>query len=110
MSHLIEFKLSDGETVLVEGMDEKQTSSGRNLVSRGGQNAEHITQAEKTLQEAMQTARSAAESVLDTFKEMNTPDEIQLQFGVKLAAQAGVIIASANSEVNFQVTLKWNKA
>ncbi|NOX43566.1 MAG: hypothetical protein GXP19_07530 [Gammaproteobacteria bacterium] len=51
--------------------------------------------------------KSAAQLVLDSLKELSTPSEIALEFGLKFSSKAGVIIASANSEVNFKVSIKW---
>ena len=45
--------------------------------------------------------------VLQAFREMNTPDEIGLDFGIKFSAQAGAIFASVDSEATFKVSLKW---
>jgi len=52
--------------------------------------------------------KPAAEAVLNAFREMNTPDEIALEFGLKFTAKAGaVFVASAGSEATFKVALKW---
>lgn len=110
MNSLIQFELEDGSTLLIEGVDDKnkEDSDDRSYVSNSAEEAP-ITEAEKSLNSSIEIAKSAAEQILKSFKEMNSPDEIQLQFGVKMAAKAGVIIASANTEANFQVSLKWEK-
>ena len=35
------------------------------------------------------------------------PSEAQVEVGFKFSAKAGVILASADSEATFKVTLKW---
>jgi hypothetical protein len=35
------------------------------------------------------------------------PDKVQLEFGVKLTAEAGVVIAKAATEANFKLSLEW---
>ncbi len=35
------------------------------------------------------------------------PDEIEMEFGFSLNAVAGVVIASASTEANYKVTLRW---
>lgn len=105
MSELIEFKLDDGTVVMFEGLQDAR--SGPQRVTRGGE--VEPAKAEKTLNQAIHTAKIAAELVLNSFKEMNAPDEINLEFGVKLAVKAGVVIASADSEATFKVALKWKK-
>jgi Trypsin-co-occurring domain 1 len=38
---------------------------------------------------------------------VNEPEEIEMEFGFSLSAGAGVIIASASTEANYRVTLRW---
>ena len=109
MSSLIEFKLDDGSTLLVEGVDDSINKDNYDRSYVSNPEEAPVTEAEKSLHKSIDIAKSAAEQILKSFKEMNSPDEIQLQFGVKMAAKAGVIIASANTEANFQVSLKWEK-
>ncbi len=106
MKELVEFTLEDGSALVVEGINDLSRDR-RKLVSASGEN--EITRAEKTLKDAIDIAKSAAESVLTSFKEMNSPNEINLEFGIKLAAKTGIIIASADTEANFRVSLKWKK-
>ena len=35
------------------------------------------------------------------------PDEVEVEFGVKLSADSNVIIARAGGEANFRIALKW---
>jgi hypothetical protein len=101
-TQLIEFKLEDDTVLTVEGIRE---DGDRNMVARPG----GAERAEKSFADALITAKKAADLVLTSFKEMNSPDEIDLEFGIKFSAKAGVIIASADSEASFKVNLKWKK-
>ena len=38
------------------------------------------------------------------------PNEFEVEFGVKFAADAGIIISSVSSEASIKVTLKWVKS
>ncbi|MDM8517898.1 CU044_2847 family protein [Desulfobacterales bacterium HSG16] len=100
---LIEFELEDGTPVYIEVEDPK-AGQGTQLVSRGGKG---IEKSENKFTEAVKKIKPAAEAVLDTFRDMNTPDEIGLEFGLKFNAKAGAIIASVDSEATFKVSLKW---
>ena len=51
--------------------------------------------------------KPVAKALFGAFEEFNNPQEIQLEFGVKFSAKAGVIFASADSEATFKVSLKW---
>ncbi len=97
---IIEFEM-DGEPVYVEV---EPSGSGVRRVSRGGDGA---AKAEKRFQDAIARIRPAADALLTSFKEMNTPDEIGLDFGIKFNAKAGAVFASVDSEATFKVSLKW---
>jgi hypothetical protein len=101
MRQLIQFALEDGSPVYME-VDAVEEDS--QLV---GQVEEDIIQAKQSFKEALAHVKPAAETVLNTFREMNAPDEINLEFGLKLSGAVGAIFASAKSEANFRVLLKW---
>jgi hypothetical protein len=103
MKKLIEFEL-DGQPVYVE--TEISGQQGIDLVSRGGD--DEPEKADFRFTDAVARIKPAAEAVLNAFREMNTPDEIALEFGLKFTAKAGaVFVASAGSEATFKVALKW---
>lgn len=102
MKNLIEFEI-DGNPVYVE-VEESEVPEGMRRVSRGG---EGLLKAEDRFNDAISRIRPAADALLNTFREMNTPDEIGLDFGIKFNARAGAIFASVDSEATFKVSLKW---
>ncbi|WP_339133975.1 MAG: CU044_2847 family protein [Candidatus Electrothrix sp. GW3-4] len=103
MKELIAFEM-DGQPVYVEAEVSEKEKMQR--VSRSGKT--EPVQAESRFTEAVERIKPAAEVVLKAFREMNTPDEIGLEFGLKFNAKAGVVFASTDSEATFKVTLKWN--
>jgi hypothetical protein len=102
MKKLIEFDLN-GQSVYVE--TEIIEAEGMRRVNLGGDDGPE--KAESRFVEAVARIKPAAEVVLNTFREMDTPDEISLEFGLKFAAKAGMVFASADSEATFKVSLKW---
>ena len=59
--------------------------------------------------EALSYVKPAADVVLEALKEVNMPDEITMDFGIKLNTKFGVaIFASAGSEATFRVSMKWS--
>lgn len=76
-------------------------------VGRGGRT---VARAERTLGQMLDTVRPVAESFVGRFSDMaQAPDEITLEFGVSLSAEADVVIASTATAANFSVTLTWNR-
>ena len=67
---LIEFDLEDGTSVYVEVEDPK-AGQGTRLVSSKGEKG--IEKSENKFTEAVKKIKPAAEAVLNTFRDMNTP-------------------------------------
>lgn len=106
MKRLIEFPLEDGTSILVE-VDEPETESGIVKASRGG---DAIAKAHQTFEAAMDKVKPAASAIIAKLRSLHdAPDEVEVQFGLKLSADSGAFIASAGFEANYTVTLKWKK-
>ena len=99
---IVQYKLKDGTPINIEVIDE---NSEFQRVSRSGTN--DVIEATNSFEEALGYIAPAAQSVVDTFKELNTPQEIGLEFNLKFTAKAGVVIASVGTEASFKVSLKW---
>ncbi len=105
MKRLIEFPLENGECMLVE-VDEPE-QGGLVQASRSG---EVIARAQQTLEDALERVKPAAQSVIEKLRKLNdSPDEVQVSFGLKLSAEAGAVLAAGGIEANYNVTLKWVK-
>ncbi|MFE7431170.1 CU044_2847 family protein [Streptomyces sp. NPDC057545] len=78
-------------------------------VGRGGRS---IARAERSFGQMLDdTVRPVAESFVGRFRGLaNAPDEITLEFGVSLSAEADVVIASTATAANFSVSLTWNRS
>ncbi|MEV5984908.1 CU044_2847 family protein [Streptomyces sp. NPDC052051] len=77
-------------------------------VGRGGRSA---ARASRTFGEMLDTVRPVAESFVGKLGGLvNAPDEITLEFGVSLSAEADVVIASTATEANFSVSLTWHRS
>jgi hypothetical protein len=102
MDGLMEFKTEDGAMVVVESVDDE---SGARLVSRGDGPA----RAARTFEGALDGVRAAAESALRVFRDGSLrPDSVELEFGVKLSAEAGAVIAKGSTEGHLVVKLSWS--
>jgi hypothetical protein len=100
---LVEFKLEDGSPVYVE-VEEVVTGGQKVAVNPQG-----IDQAQVHFLDAIKRIKPAAEAVLGVFQGANGPNEVDLEFGIKLTAKAGAIFTSLEGDATFKVTLKWKK-
>ncbi len=105
MKHFVEFKLDDGTPIVFE-VDEPEVGGTMRAGRRPG---EIVEEAKETFEQALTKIRPATERVITTLRGLSQkPDEIEMEFGFNLSATAGVVIASASTEANYKVTLKWN--
>ncbi|GGV87935.1 hypothetical protein GCM10010294_70270 [Streptomyces griseoloalbus] len=111
MAETTEFTASDGTVVRVEvdGPAPPYGADAHEPVRRRGR-PETAQTAAGTLREAVDRIRPAARDVLDSLRAMpQAPDRVTLEFGVKLAADAGVVLARASSEAHFKVLMEWER-
>jgi hypothetical protein len=107
MAELAQFPLNGGGVLVVE-VDPADSAS---RLTRGSAPEAAMATASATFESALQTVRCAAEGILHQLRSLaEPPDEVAVEFGVKMNAQAGAIIAKASTEANFKINLTWKKA
>jgi hypothetical protein len=105
MKRLIEFPLEDGTTIMVEA--EVPEEPGMAPAARGESG---VQRAQKTFEEALDRIRPAAQVLIQKLRALSDPpDQIQVEFGLSLNAQAGAFIAAASTEAHYKVTLTWRR-
>jgi hypothetical protein len=102
MDGLVEFRTKDGTPVVVETAEDE---SGSRLVAR----ADGTVQAARTFEGSLEGVRAAAASALRVFRDVTlNPDTVEIEFGVKLTAEAGALIAKSAVEGHLVVKLSWS--
>jgi hypothetical protein len=101
---LIEFSLKDGHRFLVEVEEPESTSVERISLPSGRM----VAEAQQNFEDAIDKIKPVIASITNKFKELS-PEEMEIKFGIKLSADAGVILTSVGGEVNFEITVKWAK-
>lgn len=101
MNELVRWQTEHG-TLVVEA-DEREP--GFASVPRGDG---VFADAKERFEDALQNVRDAAQSALATLRAGELkPDTLELEFGVKLNAAAGAVIAKTSAEGHFKVTMTW---
>ncbi|RMH74545.1 MAG: hypothetical protein D6681_23015 [Calditrichaeota bacterium] len=104
MKRLVEFPLESGGTILVE-VDVPE-EPGMVPAGRG----EVMQRAQQTIETAMEKIRPVAQAIIDKLRALHDPpDQVQVELGLKMSAEAGAIIAASSVEANFKVTLTWKR-
>jgi hypothetical protein len=102
MKELVQFHLEDGGTVDVEVDDQ---DPGFDRVSRID---DAMVKAATSFDAALDRVCSAAQIALEKLRGAE-PDELQVEFGIRLNAHAGAVIAATEAEGHLRVTLTWKK-
>ena len=100
---LLRFPLDGGGEVTVEARADEAGMVG---ASRGDG---AIATGTSTFNRALDGVRDAADAALRSFSTLaQRPDEVQIQFGVRLTAEAGAVITKTGVEGHLQVTVTWS--
>lgn len=103
MTPLTRVPLEGGGWVLVEvsaGASEGPVKAGRV--------GDAIHELPETLQGALEPVAKAAHAILDQLRKAH-PDNITVEFGVDLAAEAGAVITKSQAGCHLKVSLSWVK-
>lgn len=104
MPHLIEFPLEGGGSVVVEVTEPVE---GMIPAATPG---EVVAKADQTFEAALDRVRPAAQAILRKLRSLEEPpDQVQVEFSIKMNLKAGAVVASAGAEANYKVTLTWKQ-
>jgi hypothetical protein len=106
MKRLIEFPLEGGGSIWIE-VEEPDPPGG---VVHAARPADMLARASQTFEEALDKIKPAASVLVAKLHGLSDPpDEMAVQFGLKLNAEAGAVVAAAGAEANYTVTLTWKR-
>lgn len=105
MAQLIEFAADGDQSIYVQVED-----SVTGPVTRGIGSQSIATRASQTFEDAISRVRPAAEAIVAQLRGLAAaPDEVGVEFGLALSAEAGAFIAVASTAANFKVSLTWRR-
>lgn len=97
---------SDGEPIVLS-LNENEVEVG-GLIKIGAET--ELEKAEKTLSNSLDSIKDVINSLDRKLKESNNyPDEVKVDFGIKVAVETGAIIAKASGEGHINLSLTWKK-
>jgi hypothetical protein len=103
VKRLISFPLEAGGNVVIEVED-----GGGAAVTRGLRPGELVETAGNSFEAALEAIKPAAVAVARKFRNFaDAPEDVEVEFGLKFAGQAGAFIASASTEAQFRVKMVW---
>jgi hypothetical protein len=107
VKRLVEFSLDQGGSVLVEVDEPPGAPVMRGL---GKDRSSVVEEAGQTFEDATAAVTPAARSLIARLRAIDDPpDEVGIEFGVRLSAQTGAFIASVAADANFKVSMTWRR-
>jgi hypothetical protein len=101
-TELVQFTLPDGSTVLAE-VDDREPG-----IQRASRLDDFIVQAKQSLGDSMDHIRAMAVVTLAKLQDLpRQPEGIEVEFGVRLNAEAGAVIAKTQAEGHLKIKLTW---
>ena len=106
MQSLTKFELDKGGSILIEAVG----SNEQHGVVRANKTGDLIATSKVKFEEAISQIKPFVSPIIQNLQDLpKMPDEIKVEFGVKLSANAGAFIASASSEASIKINLQWKK-
>jgi hypothetical protein len=101
-TELVQFEIAGGGRVLVE-VDDQEPG-----VARASRVDDMVVQAKQSLEPALDSIRAMANVALEKLRDLaERPDELEVEFGVRLNAEVGAVIAKTQAEGHLKVRLAW---
>ncbi|MCX5205078.1 CU044_2847 family protein [Streptomyces sp. NBC_00237] len=94
--------LDDGTSILFEAPD---TAEGP---VKAGRTGDVIREIPLKVQESLRPVAELARAALDQLRQAG-PDEVTIEFGVDMAAEAGAVIAKTATGCHLNVTVTWHR-
>jgi hypothetical protein len=105
MAELLRFELDSGGAVLVEVADDEPG------IEQAARVDELVVKARVSLEDALDQVRAFANATLGKVQDLvQQPEQIEVEFGIRLNAEAGAVIARTQAEGHLQVKLTWTRA
>jgi NTP-dependent ternary system trypsin peptidase co-occuring protein len=106
MTELVQFELEGGGASLLVEVEEDEPG-----IERASRIDDLVIKGSQSLEAALEGIRSAANVTLAKLRNVaEAPDEVEVQFGVRLNAQAGAVIAKTEAEGHLQVRMAWKRS
>jgi hypothetical protein len=107
MKRYLRFDLGAQQGSVIVEVEEPQAEEG---IERAARAPELAARAGQTFEAALENIKPIARAVLTKVQDLSEAlDEVNVEFGLKLDAKAGVLIASGGVEANFKIVLTWKR-
>ncbi|MFD4422487.1 CU044_2847 family protein [Agromyces sp. NPDC058484] len=111
MQRVAIFTTADGDEVAIQVADDGgfPDTLSPGLTTRGIPTGRLLERTEQSLDEVLAHVKPAVTSLLRQIREQpDSPDDLEVEFGIQISLGVGAYIAAASSVANFRVTMRWH--
>jgi hypothetical protein len=102
MKKILQYEAEDGTPLLIE-VNDTVTEATRGSDERGV-----IQNAKESFDKALKPLKDVSNSIVNCIKDItHSPEEVEVELGLKFTAKAGIILTSLDSEAHLKVVFKW---
>lgn len=105
MAEMVQYPLEDGGVLLVQAAAVDAAPDGLGLASPTEEKAK---KAAETLESALSGVMPALKSVTEKLRDLS-PSDLEVEFGLTLTAETGIVVAKGSAEVHFTVKVSWSR-
>lgn len=110
IQNLIEISMDNNTKFYIETVQMPALDENDPLLAPAASGDKVIKKTRDFLKDSFTQIKIFSNSIAEAIEDSHIrPDELELEFGIKFAADAGIIISSISSEANLTVKMKWNK-
>lgn len=106
MALLLGIPVETGSEEILEVEVDRRDVANELVLAAAPEPGKIIAHAKVTLEEALEKLKPSLKKIDHMLKELS-PNETELEFGLKLGGETGVIVAKGTAEVNFVIRLTW---
>jgi Trypsin-co-occurring domain 1 len=104
MEQLLQFEAGEGSVLVAVADDEPG-------IERAARVDDVVVKARQSLEGALEQIRVLADATLASLGNLaRQPEQVEVEFGVRLNAEAGAVIARTQAEGHLQVKLTWTRS
>jgi hypothetical protein len=104
LNRLIEFPLEGGGSITAE----VEESPGKTI--RGAGSAVVLEKAQQTFEASLERIKPAAAAIIARLRELrDSPEQVNVEFGITMNAAAGVVVASSGVNAHFKISITWKR-
>ncbi|GAA2520505.1 CU044_2847 family protein [Winogradskya humida] len=103
MTVLVEVGLDGGGSLLLEA-----AGTGVAGPVKAGRGSDAVHALHDSLREQLRPAAQASREMIEELRGTG-PDDVTIEFGLKLVAGLGALVATSKAECHFKVTVRWSR-